>query len=342
MRPVANPPNPWQAHHHDYSEWLAEPPSAPPELYEEQARSILSHNDSPDIPHRWSLNPYRGCHHGCAYCYARPYHEYLGWGAGTDFETRLVAKVNAPVLLRRALMDPKWRGEMIAFSGVTDCYQPIEAVYQLTRRCLEVCAEFRNPVGIITKAALIRRDIDVLQCLQRDARLSVMVSLPVLDPVLARGIEPHVPTPAKRLETIRVLADAGLPVGVAVSPVMPGLNDHEIPRILKAAYAAGARHCFYTPLRLHPSVQPGFFAAVDRAAPLRVARLRAALAEAHAGDITGGRSGERFVGKGVRWQAMADLFESTARRLGYNADGEDLSEPATTFQRPLAQMDLGL
>ena len=339
MRPVVNPPNPWQAAHH---EWLDEPPPAQPEVYEEEARSILSHNDSPDIPYRWSLNPYRGCHHACAYCYARPFHEYLGWGAGTDFEVKLVAKVNAPTLLRRELAGSKWAGETIAFSGVTDCYQPLESIYSLTRQCLEACAAVGNPVSIITKSALIRRDIDVLQRMQHEARLSVMISLPILDPHLARGIEPYTPSPGKRLDTIRALADAGLNVGVAVSPVMPGLNDHEVPQILKAARQAGAQRCFYTPLRLHPSVQPGFFEAVRRHAPHRLERVRTAVTEAHAGDMTGGVAGTRMEGKGTRWQAVADLFESTARRLGYPAYGSEAPEPPTTYRRPNEQLGLGL
>src|SRR5215468_12633192 len=172
MRPVSNPPNPWHTVHADY---LGEPPEAELEIYEEHARSIISENDSPDVGFRFSINPYRGCFHACSYCYARPTHQYLGWGAGTDFDRKIVAKVNAPELLRREMKKPSWQGDTIVFSGVTDCYQPLEAVYGITRRCLEVCSEFRNPVGIVTKGALVRRDIDVLSRLARESEAVVYV-----------------------------------------------------------------------------------------------------------------------------------------------------------------------
>ncbi|TDJ70084.1 MAG: radical SAM protein, partial [Planctomycetota bacterium] len=177
-RLVSNPPNPWATRH---VEWLEAPPPVQVEVYEECAKSILARNDSPDVPFRFSLNPYRGCQHACAYCYARPTHQYLGFGAGTDFDSKIVVKTNAAELLRRALAKRSWRREWIAFSGVTDCYQPLEASYGITRACLEVCREFRNPVGIITKSALVRRDVDVLLALDRVADVQVILSIPFAD-----------------------------------------------------------------------------------------------------------------------------------------------------------------
>ena len=217
-RSVSNPPNPWQSIH---AEWLGEPPTAELEIFEEEARSIIAENDSPDVGFRYSVNPYRGCFHACSYCYARPTHQYLGWGAGTDFDRKIVAKVNAPELLRRELLRPSWKGETIVFSGVTDCYQPTEAVYGLTRRCLEVCAEFRNPVGIVTKGALIRRDLDLLGAMARETDVDVYISLIFADDGVAKAIEPNVSPPSQRFETIAAVpavADARSPRRPAGAP----------------------------------------------------------------------------------------------------------------------------
>jgi DNA repair photolyase len=188
VRPIDNPPNPFASVER---EWLEEPPAVRLEVYEEESQSILSANDSPDVPFRWSVNPYRGCFHACAYCYARPTHEYLGFGAGTDFESRIVVKSNAPQLLRRAFDRSSWNGELVAFSGNTDCYQPLEAVWRLTRACLEICAEYRNPVGVITRSLLVQRDIDVLQRLHAEAGVHVYFSIPFVEDALARAIEPQ-------------------------------------------------------------------------------------------------------------------------------------------------------
>src|SRR2546428_9101507 len=209
-RPISNPPNPWLSTEVEY---LDEIPPAKLEVYEDHTREILAHNDSPDVGFSWSVNPYRGCFHACAYCYARPTHEYLGLGAGTDFERKITVKPQAPQLLREAFERPSWKGELVVFSGVTDCYQPLEASYRLTRGCLEVCAEYRNPAGIITKSPLIERDLDVLQQLQRDARVSVSVSIPIWDRGHAHAIEPYVATPQRRMKAIERLAAAGLDVG---------------------------------------------------------------------------------------------------------------------------------
>src|SRR5437763_9574121 len=199
MKPVAlsNPPNPWATTEVEYLEGT---PEVRLEVYEDQTRQILAKNDSPDVGFTWSVNPYRGCFHACAYCYARPSHEYLSFGAGTDFDRKIVVKRQAAALLRKAFAKKSWRGETVVFSGVTDCYQPLEASYRLTRACLEVCAEYRNPVGIITKAPLIERDIDVLVRLNEVARVGISVSVPFWDPEHARAIEPQVATPQRRMK----------------------------------------------------------------------------------------------------------------------------------------------
>src|SRR5437016_12191606 len=217
--PLSNPPNPWAATALVYLV-DAPPPDVRLQVFEDHTRTILAKNDSPDVGFTWSVNPYRGCFHGCAYCYARPSHEYLGLGAGTDFDRKIVVKPEAPRLLREAFERPKWKGELIVFSGVTDCYQPLEASYRLTRGCLEVCAEYRNPVGIITKSPLLERDVDVLAELARTARARVHVSIPFWDADHARAVERHVAPPSRRIETIRRLAAAGVPVGVMVAPII--------------------------------------------------------------------------------------------------------------------------
>ena len=339
LRPVHNPPNPWHSVH---AEWLGEAPIARPKLYREAGKSILSENRSPDLDFRWSLNPYRGCAHACAYCYARPTHQYWDFGAGTDFDRKLIAKVNAPELLRARFERPSWTGETIIFSGNTDCYQPLEAELGLTRACLEVCAEYRNPVGIITKSALVRRDIDVLLRLARDARLRVNVSIPFADKSIARAIEPGAPTPKMRFATIRALAEAGIDVGVAVAPVIPGLNDDQIVEILERAADAGAATAFRGLVRLGPQVAEVFEQRVTEALPLRAARVMRAVERARGGRW---KFGERFSGTGPEWGAIDSLYALTARRLGLRAyaDVEDLGgiqEGATTSRRPRAQLDL--
>src|SRR5262245_39048039 len=253
--PISNPPNPYEGLSYD---WLEPPPPAQVEVYEEHAGSILSENDSPDIPFRWSVNPYRGCQHACAYCYARPYHEYLGMGAGTDFDTKIVVKTNAADLLREAFARKAWAGEEVHFSGVTDCYQPLEAVYRLTQKCLRVCLEFRNPAAIITKSFLVMRDTELLAELDRAAGATVFQSIAFAGFVVARQSEPHAPALSKRFEAMRRLTAAGVPVGVMVAPIIPGLNDRDVPRILEQAADAGAKAAGYTALRLPGSVEAVF------------------------------------------------------------------------------------
>jgi DNA repair photolyase len=245
-RRIWNPPNPF-----DPSWTDLEVESAPVELetYEDQSRSVLSHNDSPDLGFRWSVNPYRGCMHACAYCYARPTHEYLGLGAGTDFERKIFLKPDAAALLDAAFRKRSWKRELVVFSGVTDCYQPLEASWRLTRACLEVCERHANPVGIVTKSVLVVRDIDILVRLSRCAAASVSISIPFASDEMARRIEPSAPSIKRRFDAVRQLAAAGVRVGVGVAPIIPGLNDREVPEILTRAKENGAGFAFRTLLR---------------------------------------------------------------------------------------------
>ncbi|HWZ84548.1 MAG TPA: PA0069 family radical SAM protein [Thermoanaerobaculia bacterium] len=328
--PVSNPPNPWQSLH---AEWLGEPPAAELEIFEEESRSIIAENDSPDIGFRHSVNPYRGCFHACAYCYARPTHQYLGWGAGTDFDRKIVVKTNAPELLRRELSRPSWKGDTIVFSGVTDCYQPVEAVYGLTRRCLEACRDFRNPVGIVTKGALVRRDTDVLSELARDAEVTVYVSVPFADDRHARALEPNVAPPSQRLEAIAALSAAGIRTGVAVAPIIPGLNDSDIPKVLARAREAGAQKAFLTLLRLPAETRLVFEERLVEAFPDRAARVFSNLEQTRGGKRNESRFGARMEGTGPRWQAIESLFDVECRRLGLNR-AEGKTPHTSTYRRP--------
>ncbi len=334
MRRVSNPPNPWLSEHH---EWLEPPPPVEIEVFEEPARSILSENDSPDIPFRWSVNPYRGCQHACAYCYARPYHEYLGLGAGTDFDSKIVVKTNAAELLREAFGRRGWRGEQVNFSGVTDCYQPLEAVYRLTRRCLEVCVEFANPAVVVTKSYLVLRDADVLAELNRVAGAGVYQSITFADDAVARRIEPHAPSPSRRLEAMRALTAAGVPVGVMVAPIIPGLNDRDIPTILRRAAEAGARWAGYVALRLAGSVEPVFLERLRAELPDRAARVEARIREMRGGRLNDARFGARMRGTGRYWESIARLFAMWRRRCGLEGPVEGRAQPV----RPEAPLGAG-
>lgn len=335
MRRVCNPPNPWQRHSVD---WLGQPPEIELNVWEEKARSILSENKSPDIPFRWSVNPYRGCYHGCAYCYARPSHQYLDFGAGTDFERQIVVKTNAPELLRDAFRKRRWEGELVTFSGNTDCYQPLEATYEVTRRCLEVCAEFRNPVALITKGALVRRDVDVLRRLAADAQLFVWLSIPWADDDMGRAIEPGCTVASQRFKTLRVLSEAGIECGVSVSPIIPGLNDSQIPEILERAADCGATRAFHILLRLPAQVKPVFIGRLRETYPARADKVLNALTGMRGGKLNDPRFGSRMHGTGPRWQAIRALFSTHVRRLGLNPERPAVGE--TTFQRPGEQIQL--
>ena len=329
MRLVANPPNPFESQHRE----LLEPaPHVTLQMYEDTTRSILSRNDSPDLPFRWSLNPYRGCFHACAYCYARPTHEYWGFGAGTDFDSKIIIKRDAPALLRQAFDKPSWKGELIVLSGNTDCYQPLEASLGLTRACLEVCAEYRNPVAIITKAALVVRDVDLLQQLHRQAWVRVYFSIPFADDGMARAVEPHAPSSRKRFEAMAALADAGVSTGISISPIIPGLNDEDIPDLLARARAAGAVQAMATLIRLSGDVEPVFLERMTAAFPDRIAKITHRIREVRGGQLTNGEFFERHHGTGCYWTMIEQLFEVTKRKAGFPKDYEEAIPES--FQRP--------
>ncbi len=335
-RKLSNPPNPWRSTEIDY---LGDPPLAPLQVHEERARSILSSNESHDVPFRYSLNPYRGCTHACAYCYARPTHPYLDLGAGTDFDTQIVVKVNAPELLRRHFARRSWKGDLIALSGNTDPYQPLEANYQLTRRCLEVCLEHRNPVGIITKGALIERDLDLLIQLQRTTHLWVAVSIPFDSTELGRILEPGAASIPRRFEILRRLSTAGIPVGVAVAPVIPGLTDSELPSILQRARDAGAVHAFRIPLRLPGEAKDVFLDRIRTHLPTRAAKIENGIREMRGGLLNDPALATRMQGQGARWEATDRIFHLSCARLGLEMRAEAPED--TPFRRPPgAQRDL--
>jgi DNA repair photolyase len=315
MRRVDNPPNRFHA---QAVEWHGPAPDARLVVHEEEARSILSENKSPDLPFRFSVNPYRGCYHGCAYCYARPSHQYLDFGAGTDFERQLVVKTNAAELLERALRKPSWQGESITFSGNTDCYQPLEASYELTRRCLEVCLRQHNPITVITKSGLVRRDLELLRALSERAPVKVFLSIPFADDASGRAIEPGASPVSKRFEALAALSEAGIETGVAVAPLIVGLNDRMVPQILERAHAAGARHAFTVALRLPAEVAPVFEARLREAHPDAADKVLSAIRQVRDGKLNDPRFGSRMRGSGPRWDAVARLFELSAARLGIN------------------------
>jgi DNA repair photolyase len=340
VRQIQNPPNPFEGVER---EWLDEPPDVHLEVYEEQAHSILSENDSPDLPFRWSVNPYRGCFHACAYCYARPTHEYLGFGAGTDFESRIVVKSNAAELLRRAFDNRSWSGELIMFSGNTDCYQPLEANWRMTRACLEVCAEYRNPVGVITRSLLVQRDVDVLQRLHAEAEVHVFFSIPFADDALARAIEPQAPLVSRRFEAMRRVAAAGIPTGVSVAPIIPGLNDDDIAPVLERAWDAGARYASHILLRLPGSVRSVFLERLRAALPDRAQRVENRIRETRGGALSDARFGERMRGHGVYWDMIEQQWDIHTRRIGFTrARSGERATHANTFRRPGAASPQGV
>ncbi len=291
-------------------------PDPKTEFVFDSSSSIVSENDSPDIGFRYSVNPYRGCEHGCPYCYARPLHEYLGWSAGLDFETKILVKADAPQLLRRWLSRPGWKGEPIAFSGATDCYQPAERRFELTRRCLQVVLEARQPVYVVTKNALVLRDLDLLVELAQRRLVQVSISLTTLDPQLAGRLEPRSSRPHSRLRTLAVLAEHGVPARALIAPVIPGLNDHEVPTLLKAAAEAGAVSASYTLLRLPPSVQPVFLDWLDRNVPAQRRKIENLIRATHGGELDDPRFGFRMCGTGPLAEQIRKTFDVFRSRYG--------------------------
>ncbi len=313
----------------------------PPVYLRDASRTIVSRNASPDIPFDRSVNPYRGCTHGCAYCYARPTHEFLGMSAGLDFETKILVKEDAPALLRRELARRSWTPQVVALSGVTDPYQPVERTLGITRGCIEVLAETRNPVAIVTKNHLVTRDIDHLAELARHDAVVVMVSVTTLDPDLVGKLEPRTSRPARRLDAIRTLAEAGIPVGVLVAPVIPGLTDHEMPRILEAAAAAGATRASKVMLRLPYGLGDLFEAWLEEHVPTRRERVLGRIRELRGGGRNDPRFGARMRGEGIWAEQLDRLFAVACRKAGLDGDGRRaLSTEAFRRPRTDGQLDL--
>ncbi|HTB84272.1 MAG TPA: PA0069 family radical SAM protein [Candidatus Sulfotelmatobacter sp.] len=314
----ANPPNRFEPIVLEPdADWDPEQDALPrTQFLRDASATVITYNDSPDLGFRAGLNPYRGCEHGCIYCYARPTHEYLGFSAGLDFESKIMVKLDAPRLLREALSSPKWKPQEIFISGITDCYQPVERKLKLTRGCLEVLAEFRNPVGMVTKNALITRDIDLLAELARHGAASVAVSITTLDAKLRGIMEPRTSPPAARLEAIRQLAAAKIPVGVAVAPVIPGLTDHEMPAILKAAAAAGATYAWFTIVRLPHGVAPLFEQWLETHFPDRKEKILNRIKAMRGGKMYDSRWGTRMSGEGIFAEQIAQMFDVARRKAG--------------------------
>ena len=307
----------------------------------DDTQTLISYTDSPDIGFRASVNPYRGCEHGCAYCYARPYHEYLGFSPGLDFETRIMVKLSAPELLRRELSSPKWQPQVLAMSGVTDCYQPIERKLQITRRCLEVLAEFRNPVAIVTKNHLVTRDLDILENLASVRAANVNLSITTLNAELARRLEPRASLPRHRLQAIERLSAANIPVRVLIAPVIPGLNDHEIPAILSAARAAGAQDAGYVLLRLPHGVKEIFSDWLATHLPGARNKILDRIRATRGGTLNDPRFGTRMRGEGSEAEAIQRLFEVAVAREGLKKEPMSLS--IGQFRNPCGeQLEFGL
>jgi len=333
----ANPPNRFQRVYYDA---VAEEDEVPEEertapvtqFFRDDTKTILAHNDSPDVGFDTSINAYRGCEHGCIYCYARPTHEYLGFSSGLDFETKIMVKEDAPELLRRELMAKKWEPRVISMSGVTDCYQPIERKLKLTRRCLEVMAEFRNPVAIVTKNHLVTRDIDLLGELASHGSAAVFVSVTSLDSEVARLMEPRASIPARRLKAIEMLATAGIPTGVLVCPVVPGLTDHELPAILQAAADAGARFAGYNMLRLPYALKELFETWLETNFPEKQNKVLNKVREVRGGLLYNAEFGSRMSGEGVFAEQVKALFDLSRKKAGITERGPRLS--AAAFRRP--------
>jgi DNA repair photolyase len=304
------------------------------EYFRDTTQSVITRNNSPDVGFETSLNPYRGCEHGCVYCFARPTHEYLGFSAGLDFESRIMVKENAPELLRKELSSPKWKPQVLVMSGVTDCYQPIERKLQITRRCLAVLAEFRNPVAIITKNHLVTRDIDLLCELTSHNAAAVNVSVTTLDPTLTPRLEPRASLPQHRLAAIRELSSAGIYVNVMVAPVIPGITDHEIPAIVATAVEAGARSAGCLPVRLPFAVKDLFVEWLDRHFPDRKEKVLGRIRDMRGGKLNDPNFGTRMQGHGVFAEQIHNLFAVACRKAGLGETRAELSTAAFQVPKP--------
>jgi DNA repair photolyase len=343
-RPIArgrgsqlNPPNRFggplaDLEHIEDEEYLEHLLHRPTEYLPDHSKTIVAENDSPDVGFRYSINAYRGCAHGCSYCYARPTHEFLGLNAGLDFETKILVKESAPELFRDFLARETWNPEPIVMSGVTDCYQPGERKFRLTRGCLEVALEAQQPMSIITKNALVVRDLDLLRDMATANLVRVFLSVTTLNTELARSMEPRTSTPAARLRAVKALAEAGVPVGVMVAPIIPGLNDSEIPSILEAAKDAGAQSAGYTMLRLPMTVAPVFHEWLERTMPDRVQRIEGRIRSVRGGKLNESAFGYRMRGTGEVAEQIANVFWLFSKR--YGLDGDLPPHDCTRFRPP--------
>jgi DNA repair photolyase len=338
-----NPPNRFESTHReleldqvedddDFLDSLRRPET---EYLPDHSREVIAQNNSPDVGFEVSVNPYRGCEHGCIYCYARPTHEYLGYSAGLDFETKILVKYDAPELLRKALSSSRWQPRVLGMSGVTDAYQPLERKLGLTRRCLEVLVEFRQPVAIITKNRLIVRDIDLLGELARHQAVGVFVSITSLDDELVSRLEPRTTRPGGRLKAITALSAAGIPTGVLVAPIIPGLTEHEMPRILTAAAKAGAQSAGYTIVRLPLAVSGLFQDWLGQYYPDRKDKVLERIRALRGGRLNESRFGIRMRGDGAAAEIISQLFHATCRKAGLNRLAWSISPAA--FRRPAPQ-----
>ena len=326
-----NPANRFEALHYESDDWC-DPEDSQNKIrtlyFRDDSQSVISYNDSPDVGFDASLNPYRGCEHGCAYCYARPTHEYLGFSAGLDFESRILVKTKAPELLRSELGHKAWKPQCLVLSGVTDAYQPIEGKLRLTRACLRVLADFRNPVFVVTKNHLVTRDRDYLAELAEVNASGVAISITTLERDLGGLLEPRASIPGFRLEAIAALRNAGVPVGVNVAPIIPGLNEHEVPGILKAAAAAGAQFAAYTVVRLPLAVAPIFVAWLETHFPERKEKILGRIRSMRNGKLNSSKFGSRMRGEGPVAEQVRQLFQVSCHRFGLDRGHFEVSAHA--------------
>jgi DNA repair photolyase len=308
-----NPINPYD----DVSvEWFEEPPTSKVMVFEDHSKTIVTKNNSPDLPFTYSINPYRGCTHACSYCYARRTHEYLGYGAGSDFDTKIIVKKTIAELLDNHLRKPSWNGKTINMSGISDPYQPLEGRFKLARACLETCAKYNQPISVFTRSPLIRRDIDILSKLAKNNAVLVFLSIPIIDPELCLLLEPGTSKPKHRFTTIKLLADAGIPVGVSISPVIPGINDSMIPDILQQAKDQGATFSMMQLLRLPGTVATVFEHHIEQHLPLKKNKIMNALLRMRQGKLNNLDFKQRRTGVGAEWEILQSVYNLWTKKLG--------------------------
>jgi DNA repair photolyase len=312
-------------------------PTVKTQFFEETPKQIISHTNSPDVGFWASINPYQGCEHGCIYCYARPTHEYWGFSAGLDFESKIMVKKNAPMLLQKQFQSRSYKPAVIHFSGNTDCYQPAERTYQLTRRMLAICLQYRNPVSIITKNALILRDLDILQPMAKLNLVSVALSITTLDESLRLLMEPRTVTAARRFKLMSALHRAGIPVGVMTAPIIPSLNDHEIPKLIQEAAEQGACWAAYTIVRLNGALAPLFTDWIQQTFPDRADRVLHQIADCHGGQLADSRFKTRMSGEGAYAQHIAQLHRVACHKYLRDRQSPQLT---TSLFRPAGQIGL--